>query len=569
VIDLTIAFALFISIIKIYDIKFLHDSGSIDYNFALIPIFFGIVSVFFKLLNIRHLFLKIVYNLFLVVFTINILISSSRRGLFVFFIIVFFLIFSHIITLIKRNNILRKLSSVSGYYLGSLLLILLIVFVFFIQPYSFKNKALKYIGVQDIMFTKNEISTIAYRYFSITKKSMLFNEFSDKIWSHEFNSRYPGSGWGSRIHKVAFPLKGKNVQIVPKNTEGYLMDSTCNASTWKNNSYSFTMFAEPKVKKGDQITSSVYCYVSEDFNGNWVRLRSEGGTYGKTENSYDLRRKGEWQKLTIMPECQEGSVPIYLYFAKNGVTDFSSLKGYVIFAYPTYEIVKKDTVFKDSLSANFFNTLPLKKIDCKKIILSHDVSTFKFNNASIFNGLGVIEIFTLLQTSNDQDLIRNWVKRVINEDTTYYSYKTKINIPYNPNDAIRGRTDRWKFGWEIYKKEYNWKQKIFGNGFDYLNWYGYYFYKDKTKSDWPHNPFLSVLMYSGIIGLGLYLYLTYRVIAIYLKYIKEYYILFIFFCITFFFSFFSAGNPFDPPVMGFFVMLPFFIDYIHKKDKSN
>jgi hypothetical protein len=42
----------------------------------------------------------------------------------------------------------------------------------------------------------------------------------------------------------------------------------------------------------------------------------------------------------------------------------------------------------------------------------------------------------------------------------------------------------------------------------------------------------------------------------------------IFFLITFFFSFFSAGSPFDPPIMGFFVILPFFIHSINKKIKA-
>ncbi len=124
----------------------------------------------------------------------------------------------------------------------------------------------------------------------------------------------------------------------------------------------------------------------------------------------------------------------------------------------------------------------------------------------------------------------------------------------------------WQFARQIFTKEYNWNQKIFGGGFDFLNWYGYYFHKDKTRSDWPHNPFLSVLLYSGILGLLVYIVLMYKVFYFYIKYIKEYYILFIFFLITFFFSFFSAGNPFDPPMMGFFVILPFFIHSIHKQD---
>jgi hypothetical protein len=48
----------------------------------------------------------------------------------------------------------------------------------------------------------------------------------------------------------------------------------------------------------------------------------------------------------------------------------------------------------------------------------------------------------------------------------------------------------------------------------------------------------------------------------------EYKMLAIFFLITFFFSFFSAGSPFDPPIMGFFVILPFFIHSINKKIKA-
>lgn len=57
-----------------------------------------------------------------------------------------------------------------------------------------------------------------------------------------------------------------------------------------------------------------------------------------------------------------------------------------------------------------------------------------------------------------------------------------------------------------------------------------------------------------------------KVFNYYIKYIREYPLLIIFFLITFVFTFFSGGSPFDPPVMGFFVMLPFFIHSVHKKD---
>lgn len=136
-------------------------------------------------------------------------------------------------------------------------------------------------------------------------------------------------------------------------------------------------------------------------------------------------------------------------------------------------------------------------------------------------------------------------------------------------NLFSGRTTRWLYARELWKTEYQWYNKLLGHGFDYLEWYGQKFYKDQIRYDWPHNPFITILLYSGILGLIFYLWFLYRVIKIYVIYRKKYKSIFIGFLITFFFSFFSAGNPFDPPVMGFFVMLPFLIDYIHKKDISN
>ncbi len=130
------------------------------------------------------------------------------------------------------------------------------------------------------------------------------------------------------------------------------------------------------------------------------------------------------------------------------------------------------------------------------------------------------------------------------------------------------RTERWYYAKELWDTKYKWYHKVFGHGFDYLEWYGQRFYPNTKKNDWPHNPFITVLLYSGLIGLVLYIFFMIKVVLLYLKHRKKHGILFVGFIITFFFAFFSAGDPFDPPVMGFFIMLPFFIDYIHKKDNS-
>ncbi len=147
----------------------------------------------------------------------------------------------------------------------------------------------------------------------------------------------------SRIYNPVFPLQGKNVEICPVNTIGYKMDNNSDALTWRNNAYSYTNISF--LFQGDldtvnvkNFTSTVYCFVSDDFTGSWVRISAEGGAIGNIIHEYDLTKRGTWQKLQISFKCDSGIPPVYLYWCKYGVKNFSTLKGYIIFAYPEYFI---------------------------------------------------------------------------------------------------------------------------------------------------------------------------------------------------------------------------------------
>jgi O-antigen ligase len=161
--------------------------------------------------------------------------------------------------------------------------------------------------------------------------------------------------------------------------------------------------------------------------------------------------------------------------------------------------------------------------------------------------------------------MKRWIANCFSEDTTYKPPKSVLISDTTKESVQNNRTLRWKFAWQIFGNEYDLKNKIFGGGFTFLNWYGYYFLKDKTKSEYPHNPFLNILLYSGIAGLFLYLFLILKVFFIYSKYRNEYSFFLKSFIIVYFYSFFSGSNPFDPAVMGFFILLPFFIQSIHEK----
>lgn len=615
-INLMILFGFIISLIGIADVLTIisiRDSGRIDYNFALLPVFFGIIGIIYRLTIDLSLNRRILYNIFLFFFFTQVFLAGSRRGLIVIFVIFLILVLLQLHSLIYRKNkskfLFDRFRKFTLFPLLSLLLIPAFYYlILFHTSYKFKENALDHLELRNKSMAKYNITVRLYRCISMFEDDLDFRDLYNTIWTTISDPYDPDSGWGIRIHETIFPLKGEGVGIVPENAKGYLIDSTSNADTWDGNAYSYTSIWSGKIENLDTIKASVYCYASPDFNGEWINLSCEGSTSGTNLTYYQLSKKGTWQKLTITQSCQDGEASVYLYLCKNGASDFSPMRGHVIFAFPQVELKKnkiqfdlQDTTISESINNNivlnkkvlienqlrFFSGSAISRIckhDFKKNFLkyirsekqsnsvkrdtTYPISRYynsdNYSKASFLN----LELFydglkNFYSTDTDPDPIRRLVSSIISEDTTYHGYKANFVIDTINNKFLGGRLIRWQFAWQIFQKEYTWKRKILGGGFNFLNWFGFYFRKDKTVSDYPHNPILYILLYSGIVGIVLYFVLMFKVFYLYFKYIKEYLIIFILFLITFFFSFFSAGNPFDPPVMGFFVILPFFIQYIY------
>ena len=141
--------------------------------------------------------------------------------------------------------------------------------------------------------------------------------------------------------------RGDNYNQLPKIGSGYKMDSTCNASTWSGNAYSYTNYFVGPVTSGTWYNASVWCYVSPEFNGFFAQNSEEGGSNGGSAN-YDLTKKGTWQFLTrAWIAAASVTSANYLYFGQAGVTDFSTLQGYVIFFDPQFEVKSHTTPFVD------------------------------------------------------------------------------------------------------------------------------------------------------------------------------------------------------------------------------
>ena len=120
--------------------------------------------------------------------------------------------------------------------------------------------------------------------------------------------------------------------------------------------------------------------------------------------------------------------------------------------------------------------------------------------------------------------------------------------------------DKWEYAIELYKKE-SIINKFFGSGFDYLEKFGEKFNNDKKQLVYPHNPILSALLYSGIIGAVfafLFLLLSVYYGIIYFKK-NPLYSLMLFTSLLF--VFFSGNSLFSVPIFLFLFSLSFLIRY--------
>lgn len=572
-VKLIVIFAFVISLDELGNVFFIfsHENLSLklDYNFEILPILFGMIGLLYFILKAKSIIAEFFYGLLLSIFAISIIISGSRRGMIVLVIVLALLIIIQIIFTGKKDHVIKKLrTSLSFFALGMLLFASLSYLFIFHTSSSFKNRTLMALGTKNLYAAKDRITTSATRYAIAFNKNYTFDDIHKLLWSPFFDPKDPDSGWGYRKHTTTYPLSGDNVEIVPEGARGYLLDQASGAIEWGGNSYTFTKLYTTKIHDSEEVEASIYCYVSKDFNGDWTRMiLSPDNLTWLGSATYDPDKKGTWQKLSVTTTCKEKEVSMFLYFCKNGVSDFKTLKGYVVFSYPQMNIISKKDSIHTGISGNQVSITCEADIYSGKNIKSRtfpyamntEEASFDFSHLSLTN---------YILTVKETDPLRYWISKFISEDTTYFKYRANIEVDTVSNPFVDPRSGRWQFALQIFTKEYNWSQKIFGGGFNFLNWYGYYFLKDKTVSDWPHNPFLSILLYSGLIGLLIYCYFIYKVFYYYLKYRKEYPLLIIFFLITFFFAFFSAGSPLDPPIMGFFVILPFFIDAIYKKEKQ-
>ena len=249
----------------------------------------------------------IIYNILLFIFSINFLLSGSKRGILIFFLL-FILIFStQLLSLFVNNLKIKQLGKNTSYYLFSFsFFIIFIIYIFFNTSVYYKNNILERIGVKSIWFTKRKISETIYRYVHFIDKDINGDVIYQKIWQPVLDPKDPDAIWINRMYKTVPVLSGKNVEIVPAGTKGFLFDKTTFEGGDSTHAYYSPCIKQDTVNEGDSILTSVYCYVSENFDGNAAAIRAEGSLIGNLDIFYDFKNKGCWQKLVLPLKCKQG-----------------------------------------------------------------------------------------------------------------------------------------------------------------------------------------------------------------------------------------------------------------------
>jgi hypothetical protein len=137
------------------------------------------------------------------------------------------------------------------------------------------------------------------------------------------------------LKRLPIDCSDKNViAVVDENVE----NGFCYA--YEGNSYFYRRVVFSNIKPPTDVkVFSVDCYVSEDFDGEWVRINTEScnkkGIDEKANSYYDMERKGVWQNLKF--EIPEGRHVSLLYVKRQNSDSFRGLNGFVVYANPKIE----------------------------------------------------------------------------------------------------------------------------------------------------------------------------------------------------------------------------------------
>jgi len=441
---------------------------------------------------------------------------------------------------------------------------------------------------------------------------------SKLISGENYDPLNPSSGWIKKRHKLVYPITGENVDIVPYLSIACLLDSNTQARNSKNyynvDLVNFnTLVLSFKLKPNKYYYGISYSYLSKNLNCDQVNYLIKT-IKGNTIHSFDINKKEIWQEgnFILKNDSLSSEARVFFTFTKLNTKTIDSLRGYILYACPlVFELDSLPNIkfnphiveYKSSPDSGSWSTSIKENFDN---FMTKSILKKKYENGKVLKVVDQLKILRkLYDNSINKKEIDNKIKEIyscrkdelLSSSISYYNEKTEsrkdnndkkkfvdiktlkesllssnsdekldssfsqINYVDTISDsfgskAITPRIERWSFAWYLFKNEYTLNQKIFGNGFTFLSIFGKKFYNNPKRFDWPHNPFIGVLLYSGIFGLLVFFTFLVQITIIYIKYWNELFPFLIIYLLSFFFVFFSGTYFFDTPTWAVSIIIP-------------
>jgi len=193
-------------------------------------------------------------------------------------------------------------------------------------------------------------------------------------------------------------------------------------------------------------------------------------------------------------------------------------------------------------------------IDSKKVDVNILSVSTRINSAVSYYLIDIHKKDKMLAIETDRKIT------AVSGNTAIDSSKTEEKEEIVP--LTSSRQNLWALGKGIYN-EYTILQKIVGRGFTFLD----IFQKETERCFYPHYLFLSILLFSGIAGLTIYIIILVSCSLIYLFHFKDLGVLFLLFVLNFTFGFFSFTDFFGATFYAFLIILPLLYVYLHGYEK--
>lgn len=546
-------------------------STASDYNFFVLALIYGLILGIVQLFTLDKpgRTTRVLYILAMLILAAGIVLVPSRRGAVIFLAIVTGLLVLRLIALFVRFPSTFGRIRYFDVFLSVCMAGAIGLYIFFFQTsHAFKEDLLIRTGLYKLDVRKG-ITNMYCRYGRMIDEGLQFREAYMRLWRHEAeenaseNSRTlvdqsfaAGMGEFSKTGdprlKIIFPRRSTGMKCLA-------IRAGAPDEGVRRNFY---------VDVGDTVEVSALVRVIH-----WSRHTGIGVADSDNRKMICAKPKkrwegdGQWHRLHLRVAYDVfGSLPLWLgggsgydstslscwsHIQVRNVQQGSSAGRLAGSSPPDKDISLQSTRLPEYSDAQIADLVPRMRAK------SEDK-----NKEVINGGKEKPEVSDARRLAFLPDFFTDGLLKDFPDSRDVAFRKEALDRPFVDN-----RAGRWRLAYHIFD-HYSPAAKLFGNGFVWLPLYGEIFYDDPRHYDYPHNPFISTVLYSGLIGGLLFLAYLAGSLILYLKYRRENGLFLILFLVTGIFVSVSGNSHFSVPAFAFLTQLPFLFSYLEKDNSS-